>query len=65
MSPEFWAAIVGQTIIIVVTVVAAAIRNERRITKVETKVDHLEEECGRIPGISRAVARLEGKASAK
>jgi hypothetical protein len=60
LSPEFWVAIIGQTIIIVVSVVAAFVRTERRITKMEAEVSHIQSECGRIPGISRAVARLEG-----
>lgn len=71
MSPDFWAALIGQTIIIVTAIVAAFIRTERRITRVETKIEHLEsieaiaeQERNtldvRIQGISRAVARLEG-----
>lgn len=60
MTPEFWAAIIGQTVILIVTIVAAFVRTERRITKLETEVRHIEHECDRIPGISRAVARLEG-----
>lgn len=59
-SPEFWVAIIGQTIILVVTIVAAFIRTERRITKVETEIRHLEVETDKIAGISRALARLEG-----
>lgn len=71
MTPEFWAAIVGQTVIIVTAIVAAFVRTEKRITRVETKIEHLEaiEALAetertlldtRIQGISRAVARLEG-----
>lgn len=71
MTPEFWAAIIGQTIIIVVSIVAAFVKTERRITTVETKVDHLEQRASKndddhdklekqVGGISRAVARLEG-----
>lgn len=60
LSPEFWLAIVGQTIIIVAAIVAAFIRTERRITKVETEIRHLEIESNKIPGISRTLARLEG-----
>lgn len=60
MSPEFWVAIVSQTVILVVTIVAAFVRTERRITKVETQVEHLEQEVESIPAISRALARLEG-----
>lgn len=61
MSPEFWVAIVGQTVVLIVTIVAAFVKTERRITKVETKVEHLEQEVKPLPGISRAVARLEGR----
>lgn len=71
MSPEFWVAIIGQTVIIVVTVVAAFIRTERRITRVETKVEHVElvQESrwkaainvqDQVQGISRSLAALEG-----
>lgn len=71
MTTDLWVALIGQTIVIVVAIVAAAIRNERRITKVETKVEHIEaletfaeknREVleSRVAGISRAVARLEG-----
>ncbi len=71
MTPEFWAAIIGQTVIIVVSIVAAFVRTERRITRMETKVEHIEaieairgkehERLeGKVSGISRAVARLEG-----
>jgi len=61
MSPEFWVAIVGQTIVLLVAMVSMAIRGEHRITKVEDKVEHLESVCETVPGISRAVARLEGR----
>ena len=71
MSLDFWAALIGQTIIIVTAIVAAFIRTERRITRVETKIEHLEQIEAladqerttldmRVQGISRAVARLEG-----
>lgn len=71
MSPEFWLAIVAQTIIIVAAVIGAYVRQDRRLTKMEGKVDHLEtienergvnlHELERtVAGISRAVARLEG-----
>ena len=71
MSPEFWAAIIGQTVILVVTIVAAFVKTEKRITRIETKVEHLEEQGGnrsnehkslerQVQGISRSVARLEG-----
>lgn len=73
MSAEFWAAIIGQTILIIVAIITATIRTERRITRVETKVEHLEVSevaltknftalGSKVGGISRAVARLEGKA---
>ena len=60
MTPEFWAAIIGQTVVLVATIVAAFIRTEKRITKVETEIRHLEQETDKIAGISRALARLEG-----
>ena len=61
MSPDLAVALLGQTIVIVAAIVAFAMRSERRVTAVETKVAHLESEVRPIPGISRAVARLEGK----
>lgn len=61
MGPEMWVAIIGQTIVILVVIVGAALRGERRITKLEGKVEHIEAVCSTVPGISRAVARLEGR----
>lgn len=72
MNAEFWAAVIGQTIILVVSIIAATIRTERRITKVEVKVEHLEgvemarandhrELVNQVNGMSRAVSRLEGR----
>jgi hypothetical protein len=61
MSPELWMAIVGQTIVILIAVVGMAVRGEHRITRVEEKVEHIESVCSTVPGISRAVARLEGR----
>jgi hypothetical protein len=61
MSPEIY-AIILQTIVLLVALVAAALRGERRITKLEGKVEHVESICKQVPGISRALARLEGKA---
>lgn len=71
MSAELWVALIGQTVIIITAIVAAFVKTERRITRVETKIEHLEhiEQIAnaerelldqRIQGISRAVARLEG-----
>lgn len=71
MSPELWLALIGQTIVIVGAVMGAYIRQDRRLTVLEQKVDHLdtiEVERGQdlhelertVAGISRAVARLEG-----
>lgn len=71
MTAELWIAIIAQTIIIVGAVLAAYVRQERRMTRLEGKVDHLETvESSRdddmtrlenqVQGISRAVARLEG-----
>ena len=61
MSPELWLAIVGQTIVLLVAIVGFALRSEHRITKVEGKVEHIESVCATVPGISRAVARIEGR----
>lgn len=61
MSPELWVAIAGQTIVILLAIVASAMRGEKRISQCETKIEHLENEVAPIPGISRAVARLEGR----
>jgi hypothetical protein len=63
MSPELWTAIIGQTIVILVAIVAGLRHTEKRITKIETKVEHLEKSVESVPGISRAVARLEGRHS--
>jgi hypothetical protein len=61
MTIEAWIALVVQTVIIILAIVAGIRRSERRITKIETKVKNLEEAVKPIPGISRALARLEGK----
>lgn len=71
MSPELWLAIIGQTIVIVGALIAAYMRQQNRLGRVEGKVDHLdsvETERGKdfdrlreqVNGISRSVARLEG-----
>lgn len=64
MTPELWLAIVGQTIVIVLAVVAAVRHSERRISRCETEIMNLKEKVQPIPGISRALARLEGQISA-
>lgn len=61
MSPEIY-AIILQTVVLLIALVAAMMRGERRITKLEGKVEHVDTVCKQVPGISRAVARLEGKA---
>lgn len=58
---EYSMWVVGQTIVLAVVIVGAALRSERRITKIETKLEHVDRICGQVPGISRAVARLEGR----
>lgn len=63
MTPELWVAIISQTIVILVAIVAGLRHTEKRITKLETKVEHLEHSVQPLPGISRAVARLEGRHS--
>lgn len=75
MGTELWAAIIGQTIVLIVAIIAATIRTERRITRVETKVEHLERMDSaqgkdlhalgsKVGGISRAVANLQGRSGA-
>lgn len=64
MTPDAWAAIGLQTIVLLIAIIGLAMRIERRMTAVETKVDHLEAVTAQVPGISRAVARLEGKSQA-
>lgn len=61
MTPDAWAAIGLQTVVLLIAIVGLAMRIERRMTAVETKVDHLEAVSAQVPGISRAVARLEGQ----
>ncbi len=53
--------IIVQTIVIIVAIAAAVKRSERRMTLVENDVEHLKEAVKPIPGISRAVAHLQGK----
>jgi hypothetical protein len=59
MSPEIWAIII-QTIVLVVGFVGFMVRREHRLTKVESRIQNLEKAVDPIPGLSRAVARLEG-----
>lgn len=61
MTPDAWAAIGLQTVVLLIAIVGLAMRIERRMATVETKVDHLESVTAQVPGISRAVARLEGQ----
>ena len=58
---EYWPLVV-QTFVIIFAIIASVKHAEKRMTTMETKVAHLEESVRPIPGISRAVARLEGKA---
>lgn len=55
-----WASII-QTALLLAAIVASFVRLRERITRVETKVEFLEGQVSSVPGISRAVARLEGK----
>jgi hypothetical protein len=61
MTHELWVAMLGQTIVIVIAIIGAIKHSEKRLSTVEAKVEHLEVEIGRLPGISRAVSRIEGK----
>jgi len=75
MSTGAIIGIILQTVVILLGIFAAFIRTERRITAVETKVDSLEKKADglasdhgymrrQVNGISRSVARLEGRAEA-
>lgn len=61
MTPELIIALIGQTIVLLVAIVGFAMRSEHRITKIEGQIDHVETVCSTVPGISRAVARIEGR----
>lgn len=61
MSPDLWAALGLQTVIIIIAIIAAIRHSEQRLSTLETKVAHNEVELSRLPQISRAVARIEGK----
>lgn len=58
---EEYLPIVLQTGVLLIAFIASAKISERRISQVETKIEHLEDAVKPIPGISRAVARLEGQ----
>lgn len=60
MSPEIWAVVI-QTVVLIIALVGFAMRSERRITKLEGKVEHVDTICKQVPGISRALARIEGR----
>ena len=70
-SPEFWVATIGQTVIIVSAVIAAFVRTERRMVRLETKVEHVESVQqdrahdaerldDKVDGMSTSLAVLEG-----
>ena len=61
-SPEIFATII-QTVVLVIALIAAIRHSERRMATMETEVQNLKDAVKPIPGISRAVARLEGKVS--
>lgn len=61
MTPDLIIALISQTIVILIAIVGFAMRSEHRITKIEGKVEHIETVCATVPGISRAVARIEGR----
>ena len=60
MLTEYWPMVL-QTAVIVFAIVAAIRHSEKRMSTMETEVKNLKEAVRPIPGISRAVARLEGK----
>jgi len=53
--------IVFQTLLLLAAIVGSFVRLRERITQVEVKVEFLEGQVSSVPGISRAVARLEGR----
>jgi hypothetical protein len=53
-----------QTVVLLIAIVASIRHSEKRITRIETKVESLEDAVKPIPGMSRAVARVEGEISA-
>ncbi len=57
--------IVLQTLLIIAAVFASFVRLRERITALETTAKHLENDVKPIPGISRAIARLEGVVDAE
>lgn len=57
---EYWPMIL-QTVVIVFAIVAAIRHSEKRMSTMEAEVRNLKDAVRPIPGISRAVARLEGK----
>lgn len=48
-----------QTVVLLIAIVASIRHSEKRITRIETKVEHLEESVKPIPGISRHLASVE------
>jgi hypothetical protein len=57
---EYWPLLL-QTVVIVLAILASVRHSEKRITRLETKVESLEDSVERLPGISRALARVEGE----
>jgi len=60
MMTEHW-PIILQTIVIVMAIIATVRHSEKRMSTMETKVEHLEKAVKPIPGISRALAQLKGQ----
>lgn len=60
MSPELWGMAL-QTVVLVVSIGGIIIKVDRRISKLESEIAHIELISTQVPGISRAVARLEGR----
>lgn len=69
---EFWIGLIGQTAILIVTIVAAMLKTDRRITTVETKVNFLEDKAvqnqidhehvrDQIRDLSVYVAKMDGE----
>lgn len=58
-----YAPIILQTIVILIGIIVSVRHSEKRIATMESNIVHLEEAVKPIAGISRKLARLEGRLS--
>ena len=63
MSSEY-VPLILQTVVLLIAIVASIRHSEKRITRIETKVEHLEDAVKPIPGISRHLASVEAEIKA-